>query len=342
MSVLNQQMARGDFFLCASAKQRDFWLGQLAGLGRLNPLTYGARRDPRQADQRRAVRHRRRAAGAHAPAIKGVVPGIEPDDKVIIWGGGIYNWFDPLSLIRAVDRCDTGDPTSGCSSWACSTRTLTCRRCRWSVQTQELSDQLGLTGTFVFFNEGWVPYDDRQNYLLDADVGVSTHFEHIETTFSFRTRILDYLWAPLPIVTTRATRSATWSAASGSVSRCRRKTSTRSKTRCSGCSTTRSSPASAASMSPSSRRTTPGRTCWRRWPTSAAHRAGPLTCSTSSARRRSAAPRSYTEEYRPSMAANLDLAQRYFKQGGAGMVVRRGLGRLRRVSRERIAGRGGL
>jgi hypothetical protein len=31
---------------------------------------------------------------------------------------------------------------------------------------------------------------------------VSTHFAHIETTFSFRTRILDYMWANLPIVTT--------------------------------------------------------------------------------------------------------------------------------------------
>jgi len=40
------------------------------------------------------------------------------------------------------------------------------------------------------------------NYLLDADLGVSTHFEHVETAFSFRTRILDYLWAGLPIVAT--------------------------------------------------------------------------------------------------------------------------------------------
>ena len=39
-----------------------------------------------------------------APAIKGVVPGIGPDDKVILWGGGIYNWFDPLTLLRAVDK----------------------------------------------------------------------------------------------------------------------------------------------------------------------------------------------------------------------------------------------
>jgi hypothetical protein len=54
----------------------------------------------------------------------------------------------------------------------------------------------------VFFNEGWVAYGDRHNFLLDADVGVSTHLDHIETAFAFRTRILDYLWASLPIVAT--------------------------------------------------------------------------------------------------------------------------------------------
>jgi hypothetical protein len=47
-----------------------------------------------------------------------------------------------------------------------------------------------------------VDFDKRQNYLLDADAGVSTHFDHVETQFSFRTRILDYLWAELPMVVT--------------------------------------------------------------------------------------------------------------------------------------------
>jgi hypothetical protein len=73
---------------------------------------------------------------------------------------------------------------------------------RMAAATRELSDSLGLTGKHVFFNSEWVDFDDRQNYLLDADVGVSTHFEHVETTFSFRTRMLDYLWAGLPIVAT--------------------------------------------------------------------------------------------------------------------------------------------
>jgi hypothetical protein len=69
-------------------------------------------------------------------------------------------------------------------------------------KTREISEKLGLTNKHVFFNENWVALDDRQNYLLEADAGVSTHFQHVETTFSFRTRILDYMWANLPIVTT--------------------------------------------------------------------------------------------------------------------------------------------
>jgi glycosyltransferase involved in cell wall biosynthesis len=69
-------------------------------------------------------------------------------------------------------------------------------------QTRRLAQTLGLTGEHVFFNEAWVAYADRQNWLLDADAGVTTHFEHVETTFAFRTRVLDYLWAGLPIVTT--------------------------------------------------------------------------------------------------------------------------------------------
>jgi hypothetical protein len=60
-----------------------------------------------------------------------------------------------------------------------------------------------------------VPYDERQNYLLEADIGVSTHLDHVETAYSFRTRILDYLWASLPIVATEGDSFATLIEAEG-------------------------------------------------------------------------------------------------------------------------------
>jgi hypothetical protein len=71
------------------------------------------------------------------------------------------------------------------------------------AEARILAAELGVDNKHVFFNETWVPYEERQNYLMEADVGVSTHFAHVETKFSFRTRILDYLWAGLPIVSTQ-------------------------------------------------------------------------------------------------------------------------------------------
>jgi Glycosyl transferases group 1 len=71
-----------------------------------------------------------------------------------------------------------------------------------AIDARALAEELGVAGTHVFFNGGWVEYSERQNFLLEATLGVSTHFESLETRFSFRTRALDYLWAGLPIVAT--------------------------------------------------------------------------------------------------------------------------------------------
>jgi glycosyltransferase involved in cell wall biosynthesis len=199
---LDAQIARADFFLCASARQRDLWIGHLAAAGRLNPLTYD---DDPTLDRLIAV-----VPFGTAPeppvqrrhAVKGVVPGIGPDDKVVLWGGGVYNWFDPVTLVRAIDRVRHEVPEVRLYFLGMKHPNPDVPAMRVAAQTRALSDELGLTGSFVFFNEEWVPYADRADHLLDADVGVTCHHQHVETEFSFRTRVLDYLWAGLPIVTT--------------------------------------------------------------------------------------------------------------------------------------------
>jgi len=40
---------------------------------------------------------------AGRPVIRGVWPGIGPEDWIVLWGGGLWDWLDPLTLIRAVD-----------------------------------------------------------------------------------------------------------------------------------------------------------------------------------------------------------------------------------------------
>lgn len=200
--VLNEQLERGDFFLCASERQRHFYLGQLAALGRINPANY--ENDP---DLRGLISVVPFGLNDVPPihekkVLRGIWPGIEDEDKVILWSGGLYNWFDPKTLIRAVAELSkrhenvrlffqgTKHPHPGVPEMAIVS------------ESRALANQLGILDKNVFFNSSWVDYADRQNYLLEADAGVSTHYSHIETTFSFRTRILDYLWASLPMVVT--------------------------------------------------------------------------------------------------------------------------------------------
>ena len=38
-AAIGQHLEFGDFFLCATERQRDFWLGSLAAMGRVNPRT---------------------------------------------------------------------------------------------------------------------------------------------------------------------------------------------------------------------------------------------------------------------------------------------------------------
>lgn len=201
-SVLNEQLQRGDFFLCASERQRHFYLGQLAALGRINPANYAE--DPDLTGLISVVPFGlEHEAPVHKKAVlKGVLPGIGVHDKLLLWSGGLYNWFDPLTLIRAVAKVAEVRPEIRLYFLGTKHPHPGVPEMQIVADSRQLAAELGVIGTNVFFNSSWVEYKDRGNYLAEADLGVSTHHSHIETTFSFRTRILDYLWASLPMVVT--------------------------------------------------------------------------------------------------------------------------------------------
>jgi glycosyltransferase involved in cell wall biosynthesis len=201
--VLNEQLMRADFMMCASTRQRDFWLGHLAGLGRVNPLTYDDDDSLRSLIDIVPFGIPEAPPTPTTPVLKGVLDGIGRDDKVILWGGGIYNWFDPLTLIHAVDRLRRRAPNVRLVFMGLKHPNPDIPEMRMAVAARELSARLGLTGTHVFFNEGWIDYDRRADWLLESDIGVSTHLAHLETALSFRTRVLDYIWASLPVVATK-------------------------------------------------------------------------------------------------------------------------------------------
>ncbi len=201
LAVLNEQLRVGDFFICASERQRDFWLGALGSLGRLSPEAY--QHDPTFRSLIDVV-----PFGLHPTppsheqkVVKGVVPGIAADDTLLLWGGGIWDWLDPLTVIRAMAivrqrRTDVKLFFMGYQH----PNTKDVPVMAMYDRAVALAKELGLDQQTVFFNDRWVPYAERASYLLEADIGVSAHLEHVETRFAFRTRLLDYIWAGLPMV----------------------------------------------------------------------------------------------------------------------------------------------
>lgn len=200
--ALTQLIQAGDVFICASERQRDFWMGWLDASGRVNPHTH--KEDPGFSAMLRVVPFGlpENPPEPGPPRFRGVVPGIAHDDFLVLWGGGIWNWFDPLSLIRAAAVTEAEIPSLRVVFPAAASPSEQVPPMRMAAEARRLSDSLGLTGRRVFFGDGWVPYHERGAMFIEADVGVSLHREDVETRFSFRTRVLDYLWAGLPILAT--------------------------------------------------------------------------------------------------------------------------------------------
>lgn len=195
------QIRAADFFICASERQRDYWLGMLSAMGRVNPHTHGDDQTLRRLIgvvpfglPSEPPRHTN-------PVLKGLHKTIAAGDKVILWGGGIWNWLDAATLVRAMGLISREREDIKLFFLGVGRANTTLPRMKASEEIVALSRELGLYDQYVFFND-WVPYRERQNYLLEADVGVSLHHDHAETRLAFRTRFLDYLWAGLPIVAT--------------------------------------------------------------------------------------------------------------------------------------------
>jgi glycosyltransferase involved in cell wall biosynthesis len=202
LSVVIEQLRQADFFVCASERQRDYWLGALSIVNRINPDTHAA--DP---TLRRLIDVVPFGLPSAPPRVTGSgmrdqVAGIDSGDFVVIWGGGIWNWFDPLTAIRAVGALRDEIPALRLFFMGLRHPNPDLPQMAMARQAVALAEELGLLDRLVFFREGWVPYQKRADYLLAADLGISLHQELVETRFSFRTRILDYLWAGLPVIAT--------------------------------------------------------------------------------------------------------------------------------------------
>lgn len=195
----NELLELGDYFICASEKQRDYWLGALTTVNRITPAIYTADNTLRRLIDTVPFGLPDTPPVHTKAVLKGVRPGITASDKVILWGGGLWDWLDPLTLIRAMPFVLEKTPQARLFFLGIKHPNPDVPPSRMAAQTVALATKMGLKEKYVFFNE-WTPYGERHNYLLEADVGISLHGDHIETRFAVRTRLMDYLWVNLPMV----------------------------------------------------------------------------------------------------------------------------------------------
>ncbi len=200
--VLEKHMLAADFSICASEKQRDYWLGRFCALGKLSP---------RICNMDSTLRHLIDVVPFGLPTgrpthgksvVRGIVPGIGKDDKLLLWSGGIWDWFDPLTVINAMDLIRDRRPDLKLYFMGLKSPNPQVPLMKMAKRAQALAKELGLLNRSVFFCQEWVKYEERANYLLEADAAVLAHFDTVETRFSFRTRMLDNFWTGLPTLTT--------------------------------------------------------------------------------------------------------------------------------------------
>lgn len=195
-----EALRAGDFFICASEGQRDFYLGMMLAERLIDGPRYGD--DPSLRSLIDVVPFgladgEAVATGAGGPRTH--VPGVGAGDEVVLWNGGVWPWLDPQAAVRAIAAVAQRRPGvrlvfMGAAPQVPAQRTVAAARA--------VAEQLGVLDRHVFFHDGWVPYDERADWLLEADCSLFAHHDHLETRFAFRTRLLDCFWARLPVVST--------------------------------------------------------------------------------------------------------------------------------------------
>lgn len=185
-ATLMRSVLRGDFFLCASQAQRTFYLGYFLATGRLNPEVF--ERDPDLSTLLAIA-----PFGVHPPRARA------PRNGKDILFGGIYDWYDPVMAIDAVAIARRTIPEVTLTFTRHPNPDVTPQ----GKTAEAMQHALRHDYDFIRF-EPWTDYDGRGAFFDRFALALLTFPQSIETDLSMRTRIYDYLWGGIPIVTSSA------------------------------------------------------------------------------------------------------------------------------------------
>lgn len=195
----------GDFFVCSNEIQKDLWTGFAFSGGSITP---GRTRDFNIEDKitllPMGINMLELKKLANTTPMRMEFPQIKSADFVMVWTGGLWDWFDGITPVEAINKL-VKDGHTNVKLVFLGTKhpNPDIPEMGETVRTIELSKKLGLYNNNIFFREGWIDYDKRLEYLNEADIALYAHRSALEARYSHRTRVLDHILLGLPTIATK-------------------------------------------------------------------------------------------------------------------------------------------
>lgn len=188
----NHVLQRGDFFLCANEPQKHMYAGILGSLGVINPYSYRQNRllmVPFGVENNVSME---KLVSSNPYKSK-------KDDFVLLWFGGLYPWFNFKPLIKAIEKLSDNprfkfylvggkNPYNNHPDFV--------KQYNYVV---EKFTSMGLIGKSVFIVD-WIDFSDRGKWFKNADLVISINSPGEENIYSWRTRVIDFVWGELPMI----------------------------------------------------------------------------------------------------------------------------------------------
>jgi glycosyltransferase involved in cell wall biosynthesis len=192
-----QLWRHADMLLCATTYQRDLYLGACLASAPMSTLVDG---DEAAWNQRVVVLPNGvdQTPPVADPSIRAEM-GVDPDDILLIWGGGVWDWMDPGLLVRALVAARADESRLKILFLGLKREG---RPLPMSARNAGLLAELAQHQDAVVVSSDWVAPERRGAYLVASDAGALVQRVGLEAHFSFRQRVGDCAWAGLPIIAT--------------------------------------------------------------------------------------------------------------------------------------------
>lgn len=182
----NKVLSRGDYFLYANDAQELMYNGVLSALGVINPHSY---RDKRLIKTPFGI-HR-------TPLDNSVNPykelGIGSKDFVVLWFGGLYPWFRIEEYLEAIKQCSEIPNMKFVFVGGRNPFNPNPDFFRQYDLAVDFAKKNKFTNRTMFFVD-WVDFNERVNWFTHANVIVSLNQTGEENKYSWRTRVMDFVW----------------------------------------------------------------------------------------------------------------------------------------------------